>query len=297
VFQPARKFESEITQEKLPIYSEQHVANFGYAYKQLVQLRAELDLQLSAHQDAFALFDGSSPTPDFVAGNIKRLCKHLLPPSVAVALDYSNHCLRRGGDTCLNVMGVDPLVAKQLGARSQNSRSRELYVERCLEQLAKKQQEMLHVGEYTLLQDELGWNEQIERNPALNPLLNEQLELGQEYASSDDEDEGASSAPEPAASAVPLPTEKSVSITAPSPPPPPSLVDAANAHVAADCRALCSATLWSPGDDSDATPKRKRRTKAEMAAARSAESASSSDTAKRAHKARFFSLFKARAPR
>jgi hypothetical protein len=189
VFQPARKFETEITQEKLPLYCENHVGNFVYAYQHLVAVRSETKLQLTDHQDAFALADGSSPTPDWVAGNLKRLCRFLLTEQVARVLEYSNHCLRRGGDSCLNVLKIDPLVAKQLGGRSEHSRSRELYVQRCLEQLASVQKDMLQAGDYTLMQDDVGWTDRIDRNPALSPFNSAELERGDEFASSDSEDE------------------------------------------------------------------------------------------------------------
>jgi hypothetical protein len=86
------------------------------------------------------------------------------------------------------------------------------------------------VGEYTLLQDELGWCEEIDRNPALNPLLNEQLERGDEYASSEDDDKDvAPICPEPEPSAASAP---------------PSMVNAELARVAASCRDVVTESFW-----------------------------------------------------
>ena len=189
VFQPARKVETEITEEQLPIVFLDHPANPVKAYTDLTKFRSEHGFEISASSDAFLLHDGSSPSQNWVAKRLKRLMSIVLEPRFAATLDYSTHCLRRGGDNALNILNVPTTVANHYGGRTEGSRSRDVYLQRVLGQIGRIQRDMHTLGEYEFLQDDFEWANRIDRNPSLNPLPNPAVEEGPEYDTTDDEDD------------------------------------------------------------------------------------------------------------
>ena len=144
--QPQRKVETEYTQEFLPVYYDSsNPANFVYAYKRKTALFAH-----SGRQDAFAIdMAGTSPTAEWVCGRLRAIMKAVFP-SAAHGLDYTDHCLRRGGATCLCFMNIDPAIQEHAGGFSRNSASRPAYVAMVRQTLANAQARM-HKQEYDII--------------------------------------------------------------------------------------------------------------------------------------------------
>ena len=122
-----------------------------YAYKRKTALFAH-----SGRQDAFAIdMAGTSPTAEWVCGRLRAIMKAVFPSAVH-GLDYTDHCLRRGGATCLCFMNIDPAIQEHAGGFSRNSASRPAYVAMVRQTLANAQARM-HEQEYDIIQDDVGW--------------------------------------------------------------------------------------------------------------------------------------------
>ena len=126
----------------MPIVMRRHNINFAYAVDRLFNLRDELGVNLREDDDFFALADRSSPTTGWVAGYIKRLAKCVIPTRLAALMDYTNHCLRRGGALANDVNDVPVAVQERTGAWAPGSTSRPLYIARIMERQAKAQYQM-----------------------------------------------------------------------------------------------------------------------------------------------------------
>ena len=166
IMQPQRKRESEATKEAMPIVMRKHNINFAHAVQRLFNLRDALNVgPQHEHDDFFALADGSSPTTDWVAGRLKSLAKAAIPLRLAMLMDYTNHCLRRGGATANDVNDVPVVVQERAGAWAPGSASRPLYIARIMERQAKAQYQMADTPEITIIQDDVGFNDSHARNP------------------------------------------------------------------------------------------------------------------------------------
>ena len=165
IMQPQRKRESEATREAMPIVMRRHNINFAYAVDRLFNLRDELGVNLREDDDFFALADHSSPTTGWVAGYIKRLAKSVIPTRLAALMDYTNHCLRRGGALANDVNDVPVAMQERTCAWAPGSTSSPLYIARIMERQAKAQYQMADTPEVTLLQDDVGFADCEARNP------------------------------------------------------------------------------------------------------------------------------------
>jgi hypothetical protein len=184
VMQPQRKRESEATREAMPIVYRVHVINFAYAIQRLFNLRDALGFALRDDDDIFTLTDGSSPSANWVGAYLKRLARVAIPYRLAALMDYTNHCLRRGGALANDVNDVPVCVQERTGAWAPGSTSRPLYVARIMERQAKAQYNMADTPDVTILQDDVGFADTHSRNPAFSDST-----LDTERLDSDDEDE------------------------------------------------------------------------------------------------------------
>ena len=51
-------------------------------------------------------------------------------PSAAGGMDYTDHCLRRGGETVLVFKKIDPKLQEQIGCWASGYSSRQLFMDR-----------------------------------------------------------------------------------------------------------------------------------------------------------------------
>ena len=115
--------------------------------------------------DVFATFDGSSPTTDWVCGRIKSLAKLIIPVRLAMIMDYTNHCLRRGGALANDVNEVPVVVQERSGGWAPGSSSRPLYIARIMERQARAQYDMVDTPHVTIMQNDVGVSDLDARNP------------------------------------------------------------------------------------------------------------------------------------
>ena len=157
--QTQRKVVTEHSLEYMPIlFQDDNPANFVKAYKAKVNLQPAAGAAghdtLPGLQDAFALdFGGTSPDPDFVCAQLKKIFQMVHP---TLTMDVSNHLFRRGGATCLSAMNMDPAIQEHAGGFARNSRSRPAYIAMVRETLVQAQRAM-HRQRYTIIQDEVGY--------------------------------------------------------------------------------------------------------------------------------------------
>ena len=126
------------------------VSNFVAAYKSL----RELDTFLPSNHCAFRIdSDGRAPTARWVCKCLRTLMKELFP-DIAHEMDYTDHCLRRGGETVLVYLNVDPKIQEQMGCWSKDSSARQLYMARILQTLVGIQRR-IYKCDFDLMQDVL----------------------------------------------------------------------------------------------------------------------------------------------
>ena len=143
-----RKCENEWTAEMFPVTFVQHPANFVAAYQDL----RSLFTPTNDCSSAFALADGSVPSAAWVCSCLRSLMR-LGFPSAAGGMDYTDHCLRRGGETVLVFKKIDPKLQEQIGCWASDSSSRQLYMARVRETLVDVQTSM-YDDDFENLQDD-----------------------------------------------------------------------------------------------------------------------------------------------
>ena len=159
VLQPKRKRENEFTREAMPIVYRDTAINFAHAVQCLTSLRDGMGKHFPDDADFFSRHDGSSPTPDWVGTRLKSLARYIIPIRTAMLMDYSDHCLRRGGETALDINGVATSVQEHAGAWAPGSSSRPLYIARAMERLADAQYQIADTADVTILQDQIGFDD------------------------------------------------------------------------------------------------------------------------------------------
>ena len=193
-----RKVENEWTKEMFPVLYTQHVSNFVSAYKAL----RLLDPSPPETHCAFRLDStGTSPTAGWVCESLKSLMKQLFPLA-AHGMDYTDHCLRRGGETALVAMEVDPKIQEQIGCWSRDSVSRHLYMARVRQVLVGIQSRMLSM-DYNIMQDDYEFVDQGPRGPRSLETINAHISSNLEQPCSE-----ARQATEQQAHTVPAPPAK-----------------------------------------------------------------------------------------
>ena len=160
LFHSKRKVENEFTAEQFPVLCDRSPANFVTAYQNLRHIRPGRPDE----ECAFALASGLPPTAAWVCESLRTLMRALFPDE-AHGMDYTDHCLRRGGEVLMVYLKVDPKLQEQMGCWSADSTSRQLYMARVRQTLVSIQRGMF-AHDYDLMQDDFQFVDDVPRGAA-----------------------------------------------------------------------------------------------------------------------------------